>query len=200
MILGRGNPYYGLYRLRGVTRSILEVGNEIANLAELPGEGLLPIEPTHTGNSTSDQLDQVDITPVSEYTFQLKCTGGPRTLMEWHAALGHLSVKSMRKMATFTEGVENINFDKELGPCNSCSQGRLTRASFLTTNNAPVDGKLDLIPSDLCGPFKSTSVQGSRYFISYLDDYSGFCWIDSLPDKEAPTILSSFRNWEVTVV
>ena len=36
-------------------------------------------------------------------------------------------------------------------------------------------GKLELVHSDLCGPMETLSFGGSRYFITFIDNYSRYC-------------------------
>ena len=54
---------------------------------------------------------------------------------------------------------------------------------------------LELINSDLCGPFPTESYGGSKYFLTVIDDYSRFCWIFFLKRKsDAAVTLHSFFN------
>ena len=36
---------------------------------------------------------------------------------------------------------------------------------------------LDLIHSDVSGPMPTPYMNGSKYFLTFVDDYSRFCWI-----------------------
>lgn len=179
--LARGEPLGGLVRLLGETQTV-QLTDEEANAAQQ--ESYLKAQ---------EHLPE-------ERVLHLKCSGSPATLKEWHSALGHLSVENIRKMASMVDGLEGVDLSGELGACDACSQGRMTRVSFQSPSNAyRATERLDLIHSDLCGPFRLPSLQGSRYFITYPDEHSAFCWVDFLPDKEASTILHSFRNWQSQV-
>lgn len=41
------------------------------------------------------------------------------------------------------------------------------------------------------------SLGGSKYFVSYIDDYSRYCWVYTI--KEKSTVLETFRNWLAVV-
>ena len=52
-----------------------------------------------------------------------------------------------------------------------------------------------LVHADICGPIKPLSNSKKRYFISFIDDYSGKVWIYFLAEKsEAFTIFKNFKN------
>ena len=42
---------------------------------------------------------------------------------------------------------------------------------------------LDLIHSEVSGPMPMTSINGSRYFLTFIDDCSRYCWIYFLKQK-----------------
>ena len=43
--------------------------------------------------------------------------------------------------------------------------------------------KLELVHSDLCGPMKTASLGGAKYFVTFIDDFSRKVWIYLLKDK-----------------
>ena len=56
--------------------------------------------------------------------------------------------------------------------------------------------KLELIHSDLCGPFPTNSVSGSRYFIIFVDDATRFTWVYFLKTKCAEEVLRVFQQFK----
>ena len=52
--------------------------------------------------------------------------------------------------------------------------------------------KLELIHSDLCGPFPTNSVSGSRYFIIFVDDATRYTWVYFLKRKNSKEVLKVF--------
>jgi hypothetical protein len=54
---------------------------------------------------------------------------------------------------------------------------------------------LELIHIDICGPLSTPSLSGSRYFITFIDDYSKKTWVHFLKKKSnALFALKTFKN------
>jgi transposase InsO family protein len=52
---------------------------------------------------------------------------------------------------------------------------------------------LALVHSDICGPFRTPSLGGARYFISFINDFSRFTWVYFITRKsEALTKFKTF--------
>lgn len=45
------------------------------------------------------------------------------------------------------------------------------------------NGLLDLVHTDLCGPTRVRSMQGDKYFMLLIDDYSRMMWVTFLREK-----------------
>jgi len=48
--------------------------------------------------------------------------------------------------------------------------------------------------SDVCGPISPTSIGGSRYFLTFTDDFSGKTWVYVL--KEKKEVLGKFKEFK----
>jgi len=56
--------------------------------------------------------------------------------------------------------------------------------------------KLQLIHTDVAGPMKTISLNGSRYYIAFIDDYTRMCWVYFLKFKtEVASVFMKFKNW-----
>jgi len=54
---------------------------------------------------------------------------------------------------------------------------------------------LELIHIDICGPFSTPLFSRSRYFITFIDDYSRKTWVHFLKKKSDPLFaLKTFKN------
>jgi len=54
---------------------------------------------------------------------------------------------------------------------------------------------LELVHSDVCGPMKTPSHAGNRFFITFIDYYSRMCWVYFMRQKsEALSILKKFQK------
>jgi hypothetical protein len=55
--------------------------------------------------------------------------------------------------------------------CKHCQIGKQTRVSFKTKEDS-TRKPLEIIHTDLCGPTKTKSIYGEKYFMSIIDDYT----------------------------
>ena len=78
--------------------------------------------------------------------------------------------------------------------CDACQLGKAHRLPF-KTESKEVDTKPgELIHSDVCGPMSETSPGGARYFVTFIDDASGFRYVYFL--KQKSEVFERFRNFE----
>ena len=104
----------------------------------------------------------------------------------WHTRLGHPSSKVL-KLFQFSDF---STFDSK--KCEICIRAKQTRDIFPLSINKTIFA-FELIHCDLWGPYRTTAICGSRYFLTILDDYSRAVWIYLLSSKtEAPKHLKNF--------
>ena len=63
------------------------------------------------------------------------------------------------------------------GACSSCLAGKHPEKRYEVGKANRVSSTLDLIHSDVSGPIPTTSNNGSRYFLTFIDDCSRFYWV-----------------------
>lgn len=101
----------------------------------------------------------------------------------WHRRLGHINTNYLSKMQ---EAVEGLTLDRKAeiskSSCIVCCEGKQNRLPFPHNGNRS-DDLLQIIHTDVCGPFKNVSLGGSRYFILFIDDYSRYTYIYFLKNK-----------------
>ena len=56
---------------------------------------------------------------------------------------------------------------------------------------------LDLIHSDVAGPMPTKSINGCRYFLTFIDDYSRYCWIYFMKLKSE--VFETFKSFKAMV-
>ena len=63
---------------------------------------------------------------------------------------------------------------KQTFDCETCILGKITHQN--KSKNPAVHAKkpFQMISSDLCGPITPESINGFRYCISFIDNYSGY--------------------------
>lgn len=103
----------------------------------------------------------------------------------WHCRLRHWTSKAMEmlKLSRFTS-ISSV-FDSKT--CDVCIHYKQTHESFSLSNNK-ANAVFELVHCDLWGPYRTTAVCGSHYFLTIFDDYSHALWIYLLPHKIATSM------------
>jgi hypothetical protein len=78
-------------------------------------------------------------------------------------------------------GLPDIHFSE--GVCEGCVLGKHPQEKFKKGKDHKASSPLDLIPSDLIGPFPHPSINKARYVLTFLDDYSHCIWVLFLRQK-----------------
>ena len=61
--------------------------------------------------------------------------------------------------------------------CDACARGKQTRSSFKPKHIVSTTKPFDLVHMDLFGPTRMLSLNGKRFGLVLVDDYSRFSWI-----------------------
>ncbi|KAJ9513562.1 hypothetical protein QJQ45_006125 [Haematococcus lacustris] len=120
-----------------------------------------------------------------------------------HERLGHLSYRAMAEMVGkgMVEGVGVSAAQCKAagsGVCPGCQAGKAHRhvADTLPSLAPPVKGVLDLVHTDVCGPFRVPSVSGLRYLLTFLDDFSRLSVVVCLKAKsDVPEAIKATVQW-----
>nr|GEX84484.1 hypothetical protein [Tanacetum cinerariifolium] len=74
-----------------------------------------------------------------------------------------------------------------------CLMGKAKRKSFQSKTTPSLNRRLQLLHMDLCGPMRVASINGKRYVLVIVDDYSRYTWTQFLRSKdETPKVLIDF--------
>lgn len=106
----------------------------------------------------------------------------------WHQRLGHTNHGKVRKLMN-TGGLSAS--DRNAPPCADCVDGKQARRSFAGHFSAP-SSPGDVVHSDVVGPLPR-SKSGSRYMVSFVDEYSRWTTIFVIQKKTFVT--SCFREF-----
>jgi len=111
----------------------------------------------------------------------------------WHKRLGHISKNRVERLVSngILESIDFTNFDV----CVECIKGKQTKAKRLSAYRA--SDVLELIHTDICGPFPTPSWNGQQYFISFIDDYSRYAYLFLIHEKSQS--LDVFKSFKVEV-
>nr|GEV85833.1 putative reverse transcriptase domain, ribonuclease H-like domain, aspartic peptidase domain protein [Tanacetum cinerariifolium] len=112
----------------------------------------------------------------------------------WHQHLSHLNFNTINDLAKndLVAGLPKFKYLKE-HLCPSCEQGKSKRASHPPKPVPNLRQRLHLLHMDLCGPMRIASINGKRYVLVIVDDYSRYTWVHFLRSKdEAPEVIIKF--------
>jgi hypothetical protein len=102
----------------------------------------------------------------------------------WHKRLGHIGAASLRQLASSGVIDKLTKADlEEVGNCRVCVLGKGARLPFPLSSSMSSSKPLELIHSDLCGPF-DVSIGGARYIVCFVDDYTRMVWVFLLKSKD----------------
>lgn len=115
----------------------------------------------------------------------------------WHLRYNHLSFSTLSKICKghMVRGIPNIQRQDQV--CEDCIFGKHHRDPFPKEKAWRAKKPLELIHSDLCGPMRTNSIGGSRYFLTFIDDYSRKMWIYFL--KEKSQVFETFKVFKAYV-
>nr|GEY41105.1 retrovirus-related Pol polyprotein from transposon TNT 1-94 [Tanacetum cinerariifolium] len=112
----------------------------------------------------------------------------------WYCRLSHLNFDSinLRSKNDIVVGLPKLKFVKD-HLCSSCELGKGKRKSFHTKLTLSSKRRLHLLHMNLCGPMRVASINGKRYVLVIVDDYSRYTWTHFLRSKdELPEVLIDF--------
>lgn len=96
----------------------------------------------------------------------------------WHRRLRHTPIKVLHQIPTL-----KVKRDcHDIQNCTIYQLARKTRLPFLSNSNRSTDN-FSTIHGDVWGPYRVTSHDGCRFFLTLVDDYSKMTWVYMLRMK-----------------
>nr|GEX21099.1 copia protein [Tanacetum cinerariifolium] len=184
-ILGFGDPQWGnilitrVYFIEGLGHNLFSVGQfcdsdlEVAFrrnacfVRNLKGVDLLK-EDRSTNLYAINLHEMASASPIC-----LMARASSTKSWLWHQRLSHLNLDTINDLARndLVAGLPKFKYHKK-HLCPSCEQGKSKRASHLPKPVPNSRQRLHLLYMDLCGPMRIASINGKRYVLVIVDDYS----------------------------
>nr|GFA28472.1 retrovirus-related Pol polyprotein from transposon TNT 1-94 [Tanacetum cinerariifolium] len=103
----------------------------------------------------------------------------------WHRFLSHLNFGAINHLARqgLVRGLPKLEFEKD-HLCSVCTMGKRTKKTHKPKSKDTNQEKLYLLHMDLYGPMRVKSVNGKKYILVIVDDYSRFTWVKFLRSKD----------------
>ncbi|GJS98700.1 retrovirus-related pol polyprotein from transposon TNT 1-94 [Tanacetum coccineum] len=112
----------------------------------------------------------------------------------WHRRLNHLNFGTINDLARkdLVRGLPRLKFEK-YHLCSACQLGKIKKYSHKPKNENTNMEVLYTLHMDLCGPIRVQSINGKKYILVIVDDYSRFTWVKFLRSKdETPEFVINF--------
>ncbi|GKB48064.1 retrovirus-related pol polyprotein from transposon TNT 1-94 [Tanacetum coccineum] len=94
-------------------------------------------------------------------------------------SLGDMMASSPISRHGLVRGLPKLKFEKD-HLCSACAMGKSKKKPHKPKSEDTNQEKLYLLHMDLCGPIRVTSVNGKKYILVIVDDYSRFTWVKFL--------------------
>nr|GEV62459.1 hypothetical protein [Tanacetum cinerariifolium] len=137
----------------------------------------------------------------------LMAKASPTQAWLWHQRLSHFNFDYINLLSKkdVVIGLPKLKYFKDQ-LCSFCELSKAKRSSFMSKAVPSSKGRLNLLHMDLCGPMRVASINGKKYILVIVDDYSKYTWTLFLCSKdEMPEVLKEFltmiqRNLQAPVI
>ncbi|GJS35305.1 retrovirus-related pol polyprotein from transposon TNT 1-94 [Tanacetum coccineum] len=112
----------------------------------------------------------------------------------WHRRLNYLNFGTINDLARkdLVRGLRRLKFEKD-HLCSACQLGKSKKHTHKPKNENTNLEVLNTLHMDLCGPMRVQTINGKKYILVILDDYSRFTWVKFLRSKdETPEVVIKF--------
>ncbi|GJV58668.1 retrovirus-related pol polyprotein from transposon TNT 1-94 [Tanacetum coccineum] len=112
----------------------------------------------------------------------------------WHRRLNHLNFGTINDLARkdLVRCLPRLKFKKD-HLCSACQLGKSKKHTHKPkTENTNLE-VLNTLHMDLCGPMRVQTINGKKYILVIVDEYSRFTWVKFLRSKdETPEVVIKF--------
>ena len=141
-----------------------------------------------------DELKVTDVAASSVDLSSFRLSHLSSDFYLWHSRLGHVSASRLRFLVS-TGDLGNLN-SQDISDCSGCKLAKFSALPFhksVSSSLAP----FDLVHSDVWGPAPVSTKGGSRYYVSFVDDFTRYTWVYLM--KRRSDFLSIYRDFRALV-
>nr|GEY96494.1 retrovirus-related Pol polyprotein from transposon TNT 1-94 [Tanacetum cinerariifolium] len=163
--------------LRNFIKKFIGTGND--NFAAITGDDLL----TEGCESNLYTISISDMVASSHVCLMSKETLTKSWL--WHCRLSHLNFDTLNDLTRLdlVDGLPKFKYRKD-HLCSACEICKSKKASHSPKLVSSDNSKLELLHMDLCGSMRVASINGNKYILVIMDDYSRYTWVYFLHSKD----------------
>nr|GEW36530.1 hypothetical protein [Tanacetum cinerariifolium] len=120
----------------------------------------------------------------------------------WHQRLSHLNFATINNLVknNLIQGLPKMKFEKD-HLCSGYKQGKIHRKHHKSKMAFASNKPLHLLHMDLCGSMRVESINGKRYVLVVVDDYSRYIWVFflHLKDEASDVIIYFIKKTQVNL-
>ncbi|GJZ55106.1 retrovirus-related pol polyprotein from transposon TNT 1-94 [Tanacetum coccineum] len=112
----------------------------------------------------------------------------------WHRRLNHLNFGTINDLVRkdLVRGLPRLKFEKD-HLCSACQLGKSKKYTHQPKTKKTIMEVLHTLHMDLCGPIRVQTINGKKYILVIIDDYSRFIRVKFLRSKdETPEFVIKF--------
>ena len=143
------------------------------------------------GSLLRDKLYTVN---SAEYAQVSTASSAPSPTL-WHLRLGHLNYTYMNRLMK-KEMVDGLNYDIDTHShkeCKACILGKMQKKPIPKQSQHRASKPYEIVHSDVCGPMQVESKGGSKYMLTFTDDFSRYTTAYFIKSKSE--VLSKFIEY-----
>lgn len=84
--------------------------------------------------------------------------------------MGHIGIENLKQLKGLVTGIDCSEAERELPLCKGCVYGKQHRQTFESNSAKRATEILGIVHTDVCGPMKTESIGGAKYFLTFIDD------------------------------
>nr|GEY14727.1 retrovirus-related Pol polyprotein from transposon TNT 1-94 [Tanacetum cinerariifolium] len=173
------------HKKKVTSKSTTQKPKSYYRMRDLQGNDLL------TGNHGSDLYTISLQESTSSTPLHLMAKASPTQAWLWHRRLSHLNFDYINLLSKkdVVIGLPKLKYVNEQ-LCSFFEVSKAKKSSFKSKVVPSSKGRLNLLHMDLCGPLRVTNINGKKYILVIIDDYSRNTWTLFLRSKdETPEVL-----------
>ena len=139
------------------------------------------------GTRAGKGLFKLNMTPVPVETVNMASATQDSAVSKsylWHLRLGHIGYGGLEAIVkkNLADGLD-IGSVKQWELCGGCALGKQTRVQFQSATTDRAKTLLEVVHSDVCGPMRTSTFGGMKYFVTFVDDKSRHCAVYLMRNK-----------------
>ncbi|KZV19365.1 retrovirus-related Pol polyprotein from transposon TNT 1-94, partial [Dorcoceras hygrometricum] len=111
----------------------------------------------------------------------------------WHGRLGHVNYNTLKRLVKLNL-LPTMDINKT-HKCEVCVEAKMTKLPFHSVQRSTTP--LELIHSDICDLKFVQTRGGKKYFVTFIDDCTRYCYVYLLRGKDEA--LEAFQNYKAEV-